>query len=444
MNKRQLSILIASLFVAAPALAQSDPFVSTGSVTAGGITDVNKGNRDSSKFEEYQDLGNGMLSNIGFTGRNSTSWVDAYGENFGRDDTYFSVRGGMYDVFKARAYTNWMPHNFLFNGLTPFAGAGTSLQTATFQKPNIGTWTNVDIGYERKDTGGYFEWQRMSPWYFRVDGNQVKTQGSKWAGRRTPRARAAATSTCRCRSSTHDQQRAFEAGYTTRTMTFTASFLNSDFSNDNGFVNWNNPSFASLVDRTYLPPDNQYQRLALNGVVRALPWNSTLAARYTWDKTTSDFAVNSTVLGSATGYINLQPDHTNFDGDEVRQTFTLGWAATPVTNLDTKFYFNWQKMKNDSTDVTFCPSGASSCGGTFENDLWDYEKENVGIDAWYRITRNHRIGGGYDYNHITQNRIDFDDTTSNTFWVEYKYTGMEGLGARLKSSGISARNTRAR
>jgi hypothetical protein len=146
--------------------------------------------------------------------------------------------------------------------------------------------------------------------------------------------------------------------------------------------------------------------------------------------------LRSTVLNAAgsAGSINLQPDQANFDGDEVRQTFTLGWAATPVTNLDTKFYFNWQKMKNDSTDVTFCPSGASSCGGTFENDLWDYKKQNVGIDAWYRINRNNRIGGGYDYNHITQNRLDFDDTSTNTFWLEYKYSGTEGLGVRLKYS----------
>ena len=43
----------------------------------------------------------------------ASSWIDAYGENFGRDDMYVDIRGGMYDVFKARAYTNWLPHNFL-------------------------------------------------------------------------------------------------------------------------------------------------------------------------------------------------------------------------------------------------------------------------------------------------------------------------------------------
>ena len=54
-----------------------------------------------------------MLSNVGARGRNSTSWFDGYGENFGRDDQYMFLRGGMYDVFKAGAYLNDMPHNFV-------------------------------------------------------------------------------------------------------------------------------------------------------------------------------------------------------------------------------------------------------------------------------------------------------------------------------------------
>ena len=51
-----------------------------------------------------------MLSNIGIFGRTSKSWINAYGEKFGRDDMYVNIRGGLYDVFRARAYTNWMPH----------------------------------------------------------------------------------------------------------------------------------------------------------------------------------------------------------------------------------------------------------------------------------------------------------------------------------------------
>src|SRR5271169_2449810 len=121
MKKTLLSTLIASLFVAAPAFAQSDedPMRVEGTATFGGI--YNRQNADDkAKLQEYQDLGNGVLSNVGVRGRNSTNWFEGYGENFGRDDQYMFIRGGAYGVFKAGAYLNEMPHDFSTNAITPY------------------------------------------------------------------------------------------------------------------------------------------------------------------------------------------------------------------------------------------------------------------------------------------------------------------------------------
>ena len=439
MTRKPLSVLIASLLVSAPAFAEDDPFYSTGGVTAGGIvTNVNNGNRDASKFQEYQDLSNGMLSNFGFTGRNSTSWVDAYGENFGRDDMYINLRGGLYDVFKARAYTNWIPHNLLFNGVTPFAGSGTNVLTATFPRPDPATWNPLDLGIQRKDTGGYFEWQRTSPWYFRVDGNQVKQSGSQVGGSSNGTSPGNGYVDLAMPVQYETNNVAFEGGYTTSAMTFSANYLISNFGNDNSVLFWNNPFYGNNVDRSFLPPSNNYQRLSLNAVFRQLPWNSTLALRYTWDKTTSDSTIFDNVLNGsgAGGYQPVLPNSPTFHGNEKRQTFTAGWSATPMTGLETRAYFNWQQMKNDSTQVTFCPSNADSCGGFFENELWDYNKQNAGIDAYCRVNRGNRLGVGFDYNHITQNRPDFDDTSTNTYWIEWKNTQLDNVTARIKYSYI--------
>ena len=110
MSKKLLSTLIASLFAAAPAFAQSDddPMRVQGTATIGGIYN-NTNARDTAKLDEYQDLGNGALSNVGVQGRNSTTWFEGYGENFGRTDQYMFLRGGMYDVFKAGAYLERHP-----------------------------------------------------------------------------------------------------------------------------------------------------------------------------------------------------------------------------------------------------------------------------------------------------------------------------------------------
>ena len=71
-------------------------------------------------------------------------------------------------------------------------------------------------------------------------------------------------------------------------MTLSASYLVSNFNNSNSAVNWNNGFWGNGIDTTWLPPENSYQRIALNATWRQLPWNSSLAFRYTWDKTKSD------------------------------------------------------------------------------------------------------------------------------------------------------------
>ena len=168
MSKKLLSTLIASLFAAAPALAQSnDPIRVEGSATLGGIYNDQKA-QDPTKLEEYQDLRNGAMSNIGVRGRNSTTWFTGYGENFGRSDQYMFLRGGMYDFFKGGAYLNDIPHNFLTSGLTPFYGVGGSVLTAPFPNPNPNTWNGLNVGYDRRDWGGFFEWQKNSPLYVRI------------------------------------------------------------------------------------------------------------------------------------------------------------------------------------------------------------------------------------------------------------------------------------
>src|SRR5687767_15121130 len=149
MNRNLLSVAIAGLFAAAPAAAQQDlgkQWAMQGSVSVGPIiTDVDA--QDGSKAEQYRDLSDGALSSI--------------------------LLGGQYDVFKYRLYTDWLTQNRLFNGRTPFTGAGGDALRATFPQPNPATWNSLNIGYDRRDTGGYFEWQRNSPWYFRVDSNYV-------------------------------------------------------------------------------------------------------------------------------------------------------------------------------------------------------------------------------------------------------------------------------
>jgi MtrB/PioB family decaheme-associated outer membrane protein len=445
MSRKLIAAVIAGLF-AAPALAQQadDPFLIRGSGSVGPIY-TNTSSQDASKLDEYRDLGNGVLTNVFIQGRNSRTWFEGYGENFGRDDQYLYLRGGMYDVFKYGIYSNSIPHNLGFDLRTPYNGTGTNLLTATFPQTNPGTWNTFDLGYKRVNNSGYFEWQSLSPWYVRFEGNQVKWDGTKMGSGALGTSPGNGFADLAFPVEYTSRNVSAEGGYQTSTMTFSLAYLYSKFDNDNHQLQWSNPYFGNNLDTTYLAPDNTYQKLTATGTIRALPWDSTLAARYTWSKTTSDVDLATQQLSVATvatgtpapppAYLATNPNVSTFNGEHVNQTFQLSWTAIPLPNVDTRVYYFWTKMENKSTEVVYSPAATSNllCAGLpCAPELFSYRKNNAGIDAWWRVAKGQRLGAGWDYLDMDVERPDYNSSKDNKFWVEYKNTVLPDLAARVK------------
>ena len=466
MSKKLLSTLIASFFVSAPAFGQSadDPMRVQGTGTIGGIYN-NTSARDNAQLFQYQDLGNGVLSNVGARGRNSTTWFEGYGENFGRNDQYMFLRGGMYDVFKSGIYLNDIPHTFSSNAFTPLNGSGGNLLTATFPLTGITAipptgWNGFTLGYDRRDVGGYVEWQKNSPWYFRADASQVKFSGTR------PGSAANGTSPgngfvdLAFPQDYRTNNVGLEAGYQSTKATLSFRWDYSRFDNSNDTLQWTNPFFgptvngvattANLLDTTYLAPDNTFNKFTVSGNYRDLPWQSVLSARYTWAKTTSNTPLALTALDTGGVYNNTLPQQPNFNGEKVNQSFQLAWTAWPATNFNTRVYYYWTKLDNKSDEVQFgnAPvqplTGGLGCGnlvvagvptnvnGNCENDLFNYTRNNVGFDAWWKFAQGQRLGFGYDYNHLNQTRVDYDHSHDNKVWVEYKNTMFDTFSGRVK------------
>ena len=464
MSKKLLSTLIASLFVTAPAFAQTadDPIRVQGTATVGGIYN-NQNAADTAKLEEYQDLGNGALSNVGAWGRNSTTWFQGYGENFGRTDQYMFLRGGMYDVFKVGGYLNDMPHNFSSNAITPYNGVGGTTLTATFPQLNPGTWNSFNLGYERRDAGGYFEWQKNSPWYFRVDGNQVKFDGTKVgsAALGTSPGNGYIALPIPIQNSTSNV--GVEGGYQTSKATVSLRWDYSKFNNSDQTLSWTSPYSwgvtpavaSNLQDTSYLAPDNTFNKFTITGNYRDLPWHSVISARYSYAKTTSDVNLATSALNSfPTVVANNQtyPDSSNFAGEHINQSFALAWTANPYATFDTRVYYYWTKLANHSSEVAYgdaptkpLPSGLG-CGnyyppgsttptqivGNCEPDLFAQTKNNAGFDAWWRFAKGQRLGFGYDYQKVDQERVDYNGATYNKLFVEYKNSMFDNWSGRLK------------
>ena len=471
MRRKLLCSLVGGLFVAAPAFAQTDddPMRVEGSATIGGITN-NSNAFDRAQIELYQDLGNGALSSVGARGRNSRSWFDGYGENFGRTDQFMYLRGGTYGVFRAGAYLNDIPHTFSSNAYSPYAGIGGNTLTATFplgalptaalpQAP--GTWNGYSWGYDRRDAGGYLEWQRNSPWYARVDGNQVKFNGTKVGSAANGTSPGNGFVDLAFPTQYTTSNWGAEGGYQAGKATFSVRWDYSRFENDNETLRWTNPFFAgNQLDTSYLAPKNTFNKLTLSGNYRDLPWSSVVSARYTWSKTESDASLATTALNTGGTFAPTLPQTESFDGEHVNQSLALSWTARPANAVDTRVYYYWTKLENNSTQLHFgnaptqpLPSGLG-CGnvpgtapstfvpGNCENERFDYEKSNLGVDVWWRFARGHRLGFGWDYVDLDQTRVDYTESSSNKLWAEYKNTMLDTLSARFKYAYIDRDSTR--
>ena len=458
MTKKLLSTLIASLFASAPAFAQSsgDPMRVEGTATLGGIYN-NTSATDNAKLTEYQDLSNGALSNVGIQGRNSTTWILGYGENFGRTDQYMFLGGGIYDVFKAGAYLNDIPHTFSSNAYSPYNGNGGNLLTATFPQTALPSpnpppnWSNFTLGYDRRDVGGYFEWQKNSPWYARVDGSEVKFTGTKVGAAANGTSPGNGYVDLAFPNNNKTSNVGVEGGYQSGKASVAVRWDYSKFDNGSQTLGFTNPYFGgNNIDTVYLAPDNEFNKFTLTGNYRDLPWRSVISARYTWAKTTSDANLGQLALNTGPTYAPTRPDSDNFSGENINQSFALSWTATPATNVDSRVYYYWTKLTNKSEIVDYgnaptqplasglgCGNVAGTAPNTFvpgncENENYNYTKNNVGFDVWWKFARSQRVGFGWDYNDLDQERPDYNQATWNKFWVEYKNSMLDTLSGRLK------------
>ena len=183
-----------------------------------------------------------------------------------------------------------MPHNFSSNAITPYVGVGGNTLFGTFPQLSTSGWSQFNLGYDRQDVGGYFEWQKNSPWYFRADGNQVKFEGTKVGSAALGTSPGNGYIALPIPVQTTTDNFGVEAGYQTSKATARAALGLRKFNNDNEQLNWTNPFFGNLPDATPLAPDNTFNKFTLTGNYRDLPWRSVISARYTWAKTESALA----------------------------------------------------------------------------------------------------------------------------------------------------------
>src|SRR5580765_458620 len=399
----------AAMLAASGALAEEpkDGLVVTGSVT-GGVLSSHNNSRNPWKADEYRDLSNGVITGIDIKGRHPDYYVDGFAENLGRDDMLIDVRGGTYNTLKWQLFDSRMVHNWTSGAKTPYSGVGSNDLSATFPNTNTNTWNTFDFYKKRENAGGMFEFWNGSPWFVRVDANEVTERGNQLIAGSNGTSPGNGFTDKPFPVEYKTRNGSVEGGYASKAGQLSLSLAHSTFTNQNDTLRWNNGFFGNGKDTTYLAPDNTYTKLGANGVLKQLPFGTTLSGRLTWARTSNVSTIGTSALDTAAGGSNpTNPNATNFSGDVVHQTMSLSAHSNWTSALDSRVYWNWFKKDNNSTEVTFNPAATSglTCGGAAcTTELLSYRKSNVGAEAGYRVTGANRVVAGLDYVDLNRNR----------------------------------------
>ncbi len=448
MKPKLLSLIVANLFIAAP-LAHAAGLDWSGSSVSVGIQHVEDNARDPSKLNEYRDL-DGTSGLVGFEarGRGDTYYLNAFGENLARDDQYLDFRGGKYGVFKYQLYSNELRHNFGSGpgARSPYAGIGSASLTdpaGLLGTTNVAGWNSFDHSYERRDWGGMAEWQTNSPWYFRAEANEVKREGINVLAGALGTSPGQGTTDLPTPIDYTTRNWSLETGYSAKRGHLAVNVSQSRFTNGNRQLNWfqlgaNPPSVPGGTDTTVLEPDNDLWRIAVNGNLRGLPGNSTLAGRFTYSKLESDAAIPAANLWGSTGY----PGGAVFNGKIENMTASLSYSSRPMDQLDTRVYWYWVDDKNKSTDLNFnaATGGQTGCVPLCIPHKFAYKKNNVGAEAGYRVNRQNKVSGGLDYTDMERERVDFHSNEDYKAFVEWKNSSLDMVTARAKYQYMQRRS----
>ncbi len=451
MKRKLISVLIANLFAASAAVAAEGDFQLSGSVGLG-LRAINTTGADLYKLNEYRDLNNnGLISEIDLKGRGGSYYLNLLGENLGLDDQYIDLKGGQYGIFKYQVYDNRLRHNLTFGALTPYTGVGSNTLTrvAAFPNTNLATFTRFDYGYKREDIGGMFELSNNSPWYVRADVNEVTSKGVRPVGYAQGSSPGQGGVELPTPVDYKTRNFTLEGGYSSKKGHASVSWMQSKFSEGVSQLNWQNGYFGSGWDTALLPPSNDMTKIAANGVLKQLPMSSTLAARYTYSKVTNNFTVQTAALnGTGGGITTAAATPATFNGDVKNQSLSLALNSSPAKALDSRVYYNWNKKDNNSTPIAYA-AGVFSGAGTQAQVIAaraadehnnSYRKNNFGLDLGYRIDKQNKLSGGYDWLETKRDRADYNKSKDQKVYAQLKNTTLNNLEVRLKYEYMQRRS----
>lgn len=422
--RKIITILMFCLLVS-PVFADENSSFSGDITVKGKLTSID-GNE--AKFNEFRDVNDGVYGSIKLNYDTDSYFLNFKANNIGYDDQYYKLYGGAYDKFKYYLNYNEIPHNYTFKARTLYLGAGTDHLVYPTHPPTtvLQNWNEFDYYTKRKEIGAGFSLDLIKPFSFGVSYKREIKEGILPTGS----------------AGTTPGGIGLELPYKVDNMTdtllvnldyskkpFFASLMYqySEFENDVTNLFFRNPASiaaSNQVDVVTLSPDNIYHKISFKGKVM-LPLNSSFNFNIGSSNTKSEVGLFPYYV-TAAGSTAITLSDMLFDG-RVR-VFNYGAVLTsnPVKFLDAKVYYKYYEKKNES-DQIFTRDGAT----IFGNHLFDYKKNNYGLDLGFKLPANFYLNLAYSFTEIDRDRGDAPKNEDNLYSATLRWNGLDFLTAKV-------------
>jgi len=436
------ALLLASL--ALPAAADTDLGVGTlsGWIEAGGrgIT----GDDDASKFEQYRDPHKGLFGggNLLFQDPEGRHFLRFGGYDIGEDDAEYFFEGGRFGNWGLSGDLSLIPHYYSERALTPYRGVDNArlnlpfprqtgqpgLQTAVsgaaidadldfrttegtlgaFFKPN--SELEFETGYRIIDRDG----RRPEQLFFGF-GNYVNFP--------QPIDERIHEGTADVRYARDD----WSVG-----LNYTGSYFENDFDS----VKVDNPlTSGSEIGATAMAPDNSSHQVSLTGAtLLPTPFMVRLAGTASYGlRFQDDDFVPMTVNP------NLQsPDlpENDLDGEVGIFLGNVVLTARPTPKIGVTGRYRIYDYDNDTDEIVFTQvstSDASIANRTVESYAPSYTKQNAGLEASYRLTRQTQATVGFAWERWNRSS-EREVRRSDEYTPEFRLDQRLGRWGRIRTS----------
>lgn len=413
--------MVSLLMTPAAAMAATDNVLVSGYVELG-LRAVSENDDVSAKFQEYRDVDDGIYGNLLFNAYKSNYYLELEGVNIGLEDQSYLLKGGNYRTLKYSVFYDEIPHNLSFGARTPHVTVGSNnLVTSGGTIPASNLWTTFDYATKKKKYGLDLEMDLNSPFYIKVGAHQKTNKGLKPLGSGEFGPTFGNMELPEPVDYTTNEAEA-TAGYRTKKFLASVKANWSSFDNDNQFLLWENR--AALTQDNGLWPDNDYWKVDADAVWKKLPYRSTLGIKAGYSNLQTDYSLAETGIAAAAAPAGL--NRTDFNGDISYTTFSAALSAMPGPALDTRIFYNYLDKENDSDVISYT-------GESNDNHIFDYSKNNAGLDVGYRLSMHTKLQAGYEFLDINRhNRHDLESTTDHIFFLKLKNNSLDYMTAKLE------------